>query len=187
MKMHSLADIKAQARAGTIEAVPLGGSTYGRARGTVVRVEETAIVVLFDPINDSFVWIIGQDFVSETDVMQFVHDPKSFDGPATVSPEAALRKFAGWREQAFPQLVAKAAGHEQEYQTLFWIGNQWNILWEGSEGYLRILDMTKNANGDQDRLKFLAKKRKLAEDALLDCADRFMVELKRLELTPVPV
>jgi len=186
VKMHSLEDIKTQARKGTVEAVPLGGTTTARAHGTVVQVEETAIIALYNPTSDSFVWIIGEDFATETEVLRYVHDPKAFTGPATVSEEQALKKFEAWREQQFPHLIAKAAGHDQEYQTLFWIGNQWNILWNGPEGYLRILSMTRNANGDPVRSKFLAEKRKIAEKALFDCADRFMSEFKRLEMTPVP-
>lgn len=185
MKLHSLANIKQQARAGHIDAIAQNGTTSARVRGAVVQVEHAAIVAMYVEATDTYLWNIAGDFATEADVLQYVHNPADFDGPVTVSPELALKKFDAWREKQIPQLIAKAVGHEQKYQTLFWTDNQWNILWSGPEGYLRIMDMTKVANGDPTRSKFLAEKRKIAEKALFDTSERFLAEFKRLEMTPV--
>lgn len=192
MKMHSLEDIKTQARKGTVEAVPLGGTITGRAHGTVVQVEETAIVVLYNPTSDSFVWLVGGEFTSEQDVLRYVHDPVEFDRKAPakvkakaladVSVEDTFARFDAWRAEQIP-LVNRHMQTEgrAKFETIIRLNEAWLTVYTGSQGYTRIQDRIANGGGPVP-IQVLHDKKKQAEQSLFDTSERFLAEFTRLEL-----
>lgn len=185
MKIHSLDSLKALARKGTIEAVPLGGSTIGRARGTVVQVEHAPIIVLFNPTSDSFLWIVGGEFVAEQDVQRYVADPAQFDHKADVSVEETFARFDAWRAQQIPlvNMQMKTKGRAT-FETIIRLNDAWLTVYTGPEGYTRIQERISSGSGPVP-IDVLSAKKKLAEQSLFDTSEKFLAEYTRLEMTPV--
>jgi hypothetical protein len=96
--------------------------------------------------------------------------------------EAALIKFDGYRQSMLPEIGTREhAEGRTRYETVIRLNDQWLTRYSGPHGYARMLDLRERGGGNLP-LHVLREKIDLAEDGLLQIAERFVTECKRLEL-----
>ncbi|CAE6803162.1 hypothetical protein R75461_05286 [Paraburkholderia nemoris] len=189
MKNHSLEGLKQKAQRFTCTMVCGTTGAAQSIRGVTVVVESTPITCLYDSPADSFLWIVYGQFVHEDEVRAFLDEGKPPATPKEISVSDELAKFDRYRADLLPVLAThvQTEGREQ-YETLVRLSEQWGTLYYAPGGYTQLLEAierTAKLGHGPVPLNVLVGKQDAAEAALLDVAERFMAECKRLDMSSV--
>lgn len=173
MKTYSLNGVKSRARNEWLQLGPQ------RVHGATVVSDNVAVTALYDTAADAFTWIVAGRFASENEAGECLLDMK----PSTteLTTQQSFARFDAWR---IDQVQALDLGNP-EYAALARLSESWQQLYAGSEGYQRIQRMLPEKAHDQGWMNLLRQKEGIAEKGLVDIANRFTTEFKRLELVPV--
>lgn len=180
MKIHSLKGIKEKAQSGYTS---LGtGTAMHSVRGVTVQNEDTVISALYYG-GDDYAWFVNGAPVSES-AAAAVLEP-DYVPPYVPGTEETLAKFDAWHTAQLPVVVTYVQTEGREKcETLVRLGEQWGVLYSGTEGYLRAQDML-GENPDEGKRTFLIQKLDSIESALFDIAAKFVAEYQRLGLTVI--
>jgi hypothetical protein len=177
MKIHSLKGLKAKAQSSYIDLVT--GTVAHRVPGITVRQEDTSISCLYDPYADTFTWYMNGMPVTERTAaaqLRVISEPE-------YGTEESFAKFDAWHIAQLPVVATYVQTEGREKcETLVRLGEQWGVLYSGTEGYLRAQDML-GKHPDEGKRTFLIQKLDSIESALLDIAEKFVAEYQRLGLT----
>lgn len=180
MKVHSLEGLKEKAQRYSCTIVC--DRDAQKVQGVTVIVETTPITCLYDRATDCYLWIMHGRFTHEDDVRAFLDEGRPVR-PKEITACEALEKFDAYRAGRLPVLATYVQTEGREaYETLVRLNEQWQVLYSGPEGYLRMIEMATRGNTPIP-LAVLAEKQDGAEAALLTVADQFMSESVRLNLT----
>jgi len=101
---------------------------------------------------------------------------------AEINVEESLKKFDAWRLSQLPAITAMT--EPQVYQKLLHLSESWEQQLRGSEGYERVQRLIAQGGGALPA-HVLFQKLEIAEKSLLDLAERFIAEYRRLGLRPL--
>ena len=160
------------------------GVPTARTRGAVIRSEGTEIAVLYAESTDTFLWIVDGQFMPEANVLGYTLQDQSYPAKP-MTPTESLTKFDQWRIKQLPMITTHAqTGEGQKLAKLLRLNDNWQVLFDGPEGYQRCLDRLAHGGGVLPR-DVLEQKRNAGEMALFTVAESFMSEFKRLGLKPL--
>lgn len=185
MKLHSLEGLKQKAQRFTCTVHCDAMEAAQRVQGVSVVVESMPLTCLYDSPTDSFLWIIGGQFVTEQQAETFLNEGRPPPHPQEISTRQAFAKFDRYRAAQLPTISThvQTEGREQ-YETICRLSEQWLTLYCGPEGYERIVRAL-DRGGQALPPQMLAERVDAAEAALFDVAERFMAEYARLGLSSV--